>query len=286
MLEIRNISKSFGNKKVLDDISFSVGKGEIVSVLGKNGGGKTTLFKTILGILEPDSGTVMLDGRPLKLTETGYLPEERSLYYDCTVFKQLRHFALLKGLKARQADREVEEWLDITDMQEYRDTIPLKLSKGNQQKIQLIVALSGNPSVLVLDEPWTGLDIDNMELFEKLIKREKKENRVILLSSHLHQQVQRICDRFIYIEDGKIRINVTRRELEESENRTVMVTYDRGFYLQDDDILKETYLDNRVRYIIRNEPAAKRIAGFLGEYPEVRGIEIRRMTISDLLEGR
>ena len=285
MLELRNVSKSYGDRKVLKDISFTAEKGQIISVLGKNGGGKTTLFKTILGLLEPDEGTVTYNGRVLRLREAGYLPEERSLYYDCSIYRQLKHFGLLKEVSRNSIDKEIDYWLDRTDTQEYRDLIPLKLSKGNQQKIQLITALIGDPDILVLDEPWTGLDVENTDLFKKLIVEARNKGKTILLSSHLHQQIHEICDRFIWLNDGKVQLDITRKEMEENETRVVSVTYERSFYLQDDDILREIYLDRKVKYIVRNETAAKRIAGFLNDYHEVIGIEQRRLTISDLLEG-
>lgn len=284
MLEINTIKKTFGERTVLDNISFNAQKGQIVSVLGRNGSGKTTLFKTILGLLEPDSGSILFNGRPLKLHEAGYLPEERSLYYDCPVYRQLKHFGLLKGIGKNSIDKEIDRWLDRTGTQEYRDTIPLKLSKGNRQKIQLIAALLADPPLLILDEPWTGLDIDNTELFRKLISEEKRKGKVIILSSHLHQQVQQMCDRFIWLNDGKIQLDVSQKEMEESETRVVCATYDKSFYLQDDDIIKEIYLDKQIKYIVRNNEAACRIAGYLRDYTEVIGLEQRKLTITDLLE--
>lgn len=286
MLEVRDVSKSFGDKKVLEKISIKADRGEAVSVLGKNGGGKTTLFKIILGLLEADEGTVTFDGKPLRLKDIGYLPEERSLYYDCPVEKQLRHFGLLKGVRKEELNGIIDYWLHRTGTWQYRDTIPLKLSKGNQQKIQMIVALLNDPEIIVLDEPWTGLDVNNIELFQKLISEQKYKNKLILLSSHQHQQVQRICDRYIYLNNGKTAVNITRKDLENSEYRSLSVTYKNGYYLQDDDILKEIYLDNKCTYIVRNETAAKRLAQTVSNYPEVTGIELRRLNINDLIEGK
>ena len=144
MLAVKDLHKSYGNKEVLRGVSFTVSKGQIVSLLGSNGSGKTTTFKCLLNLTDHDEGSIRYNGARPDRRKMGYLPEERSLFFDVEVFRQLKYLGMLKGMNPDDADREISYWMDRLKVSQYRQEIPLKLSKGNQQKIQLIMCLLGN----------------------------------------------------------------------------------------------------------------------------------------------
>ena len=283
MLEIRELHKGYKNKEVLKGISFRCQRGEIVSLLGANGSGKTTLFKTILGLLKPDKGEVLLDGMPLNRKEAGYLPEERSLFQDCTVERQLRLMAAMKGIKKESDEQNIEHWLTRLDLKKYEHKKPFELSKGNQQKVQLAMELISEPSCVIMDEPWTGLDRDNIEIFQKTLLELKRKDCVILLSSHQHQQVQQICDRYLYLQGGKLTINVTREQLRNSQWRIVSVEAEEPFYFADDDILQEYRQSGRISYLTAGERQGYRLMEKLRKCREVSSFALRRININDLL---
>ena len=159
MLAVKDLHKSYGNKEVLRGVSFTVSKGQIVSLLGSNSSGKTTTFKCLLNLTNHDEDSIRYNGARPDRRKMGYLPEERSLFFDVEVFRQLKYMGMLKGMNPDDAEREISYWMDRLKVSQYRQEIPLKLSKGNQQKIQLIMCLLGNPEIIIMDEPWTGAGI-------------------------------------------------------------------------------------------------------------------------------
>ena len=253
MLEVRELRKSYGDREVLKGVSFSAGPGEIISFLGSNGSGKTTTFLIMLGLLEKDGGSVLYNRRvpPGKLT--GFLPEERSMYHDCSVERQLRLFGRLKGMKDSQINARMDYWISVTGMEQYLNVSPAALSKGNQQKIQLIITLLHDPKLIIMDEPWTGLDKDNMTMFSRIIQKEKLKRKIIILSSHQHQEVQNICDRFLHLQDGVIDADITSDELGRLTQR-VVVTERRGDLLMPDDSVIMTLTEgNKQLYVVSDE---------------------------------
>ena len=285
MLEVRNLRKKYGDREVLSSLSFKAQKGEIVSLLGANGSGKTTTFKIMLGLLKADEGEVTYNRRKLDVRKMGYLPEERSMMYDVTVERQLMFFGKLKGMSEGNIRSEIDHWMDKTKTVRYRDMLPMQLSKGNQQKIQLIISLLHDPDVVIMDEPWTGLDQSNIALFQRVLDEQRKAGKIIVLSSHQHQQVQDICDRYLYLKDGKIRINVTRKQLENDRRRTVRFVNDRDLTITRDQAITKQRNGNVTACIVQDEEKADALLKTVRSVSNVTSYSVAPMTISDLIEA-
>ncbi|MBR2791676.1 MAG: ATP-binding cassette domain-containing protein [Erysipelotrichaceae bacterium] len=285
MLEVRNLRKKYGDREVLSSLSFKAQKGEIVSLLGANGSGKTTTFKIMLGLLKADEGEVTYNRRKLDIRKMGYLPEERSMMYDVTVERQLMFFGKLKGMSEGNIRSEIDHWLDKTKTVRYRDMLPMQLSKGNQQKIQLIISLLHDPDVVIMDEPWTGLDQSNIALFQRVLDEQRKAGKIIVLSSHQHQQVQDICDRYLYLKDGKIRINVTRKQLENDRRRTVRFVNDRDLTITREQAITKQRSGNVTACIVQDEEKADTLLKTVRSNSNVISYSVAPMTISDLIEA-
>ena len=222
MLEINNLQKSFQRKIALDDISLSVGKGEIYGLLGPNGAGKTTLIRIINQIIEADSGTIRFNGQLMtqkQLAQIGYLPEERGLYKNMQVEEQLIFLAQLRGLTKNEAQRNVTHWLTKFGIQDWRSKRVESLSKGMAQKVQFIAALVHDPQLLVLDEPLSGFDPVNVELILTEMKELKASGKTIILSTHNMQSVDEICDRASLIHEAKKLAEDTVWNLREQHNQ-------------------------------------------------------------------
>ena len=285
MLEVRNLRKKYGDREVLSSLSFKAQKGEIVSLLGANGSGKTTTFKIMLGLIKADEGEVTYNRRKMDVRKMGYLPEERSMMYDVTVERQLMFFGKLKGMSEGNIRSEIDHWLDKTKTVRYRDMLPMQLSKGNQQKIQLIISLLHDPDLVIMDEPWTGLDQSNIALFQRVLDEQRKAGKIIVLSSHQHQQVQDICDRYLYLKDGKIRINVTRKQLENDRRRTVRFVNDRDLTITRDQAITKQRNGNVTACIVQDEEKADTLLKTVRSVSNVTSYSVAPMAISDLIEA-
>ncbi|MEY3844690.1 MAG: hypothetical protein RL293_1112 [Bacteroidota bacterium] len=222
MLEINNLQKSFQRKIALDDISLTVGKGEIYGLLGPNGAGKTTLIRIINQIIEADAGTIRFNGQLMtqsQLAQIGYLPEERGLYKNMQIEEQLIFLAQLRGLTKNEAQRNVTHWLTKFGIQDWRTKRVESLSKGMAQKVQFIAALVHDPQLLVLDEPLSGFDPVNVELILTEMKELKASGKTIILSTHNMQSVDEICDRASLIHEAKKLAEDTVWNLREQHNQ-------------------------------------------------------------------
>ena len=186
LLELRDICKSFGEKQVLKGISFKAQSGKAFGLLGRNGAGKTTTIRILMNVFPPDSGEVLIDGKPLDYDRIGigYLPEERGLYPKKTILDQLVYFSVLKGMSRKQAVSAIDMWLERLEMTEYRNRRLDTLSKGNQQKIQLITALAHDPDIIILDEPFSGLDPVNAMMLKDVVREQLQKGKIVLFSSH------------------------------------------------------------------------------------------------------
>lgn len=207
-LEFRNVDKSFGEKEVLKGISFSAESGKAFGLLGRNGAGKTTTIRILMDVFPANGGEVLIDGKAIDYEKTkfGYLPEERGLYPKKLIFDQLEYFAELKGMSHKQAVKAVDFWLERLEMSEYRNKRLDTLSKGNQQKIQLITALAHDPQIIILDEPFSGLDPVNAMLLKDVVKEQIKQGKIVLFSSHQMSYIEEFCDSIAIINAGKIAI--------------------------------------------------------------------------------
>lgn len=203
---VSHVSKSFGGTKAVEDVSFEVFGGEIFGLLGPNGAGKTTTIRIMLGIFGADAGQVSILGGPLtmqKLDSIGYLPEERGLYRDQRLDSTLLYFATLKGMSRGAAEDRLTEWLRRMDLLEYRTRKVQELSKGMQQKAQLIATLLHEPEILIIDEPFTGLDPVNTRLVKDIIEEQRRAGRTIIMSTHQMYQVEALCSRIVLVNRGR-----------------------------------------------------------------------------------
>lgn len=206
MLEVKNITKYYGDFKAVDNLSFTVNKGEIFGLLGVNGAGKTTTFRMIMGLLEPSSGSIKLDNKPIDYTVTdkiGFLTEERSLLTKLTVKEQCEYYGALKNMCKEEVDKKLDKLLKRFEIEEYKDKKIKELSKGNQQKIQFITAILNDPKLLILDEPFSGLDPFNVELFKEVIIEMANKGSIIIFSSHRMEHVELFCEKIVILMHGQ-----------------------------------------------------------------------------------
>lgn len=220
-LTAENITKSFGAKQVLKGIHLGVESGRALGLLGRNGAGKTTMIRIIMQVFPADSGRVLLDGKPLDTNQIkiGYLPEERGLYPKKVILEQLLYFAALRGVSARQAKKDALRLLDRLGMGEYANKKLDTLSKGNQQKIQLIATLICEPQIVILDEPFSGLDPVNAMLLEDLVKECIQQGKIVFFSSHQMNYVEEFCNEIAILNQGKIVLSGNIREIKRRYER-------------------------------------------------------------------
>jgi ABC-2 type transport system ATP-binding protein len=224
-LIIDSVSKRFGEVLALDDVSLEIKPGEIFGFLGANGAGKTTAMRIVLDILRPDSGTVAWNGLPnteVSRGTWGYLPEERGLYAKMKVLDQLVFFAKLHGVKPKEAARETREWLERFRIPEYADRRAEQLSKGNQQKIQFIAAILHDPQVLLMDEPFTGLDPINVALLKEAFLEMKDRGKTIIFSTHQMETVEEMCQSIAILDRGRVVVGGAVRDVRRSTGRQVV----------------------------------------------------------------
>lgn len=209
ILELKNIEKSFGEKKVLTGVSFKAEGGKVFGLLGRNGAGKTTSIRILMDVFPANSGEVLIDGKPINYNKVGigYLPEERGLYPKKTIIDQLTYFAELKGMSHKAAAKAVDYWLERLGMMEYRNKRLDTLSKGNQQKIQLVTALAHDPDIVILDEPFSGLDPVNAMLLKDVVKEQISKGKIVLFSSHQMSYIEEFCDSIAILNAGKVALH-------------------------------------------------------------------------------
>jgi len=221
-LDVHQISKSFGAKEVLQKVSFTAAQGSALGLLGRNGAGKTTTIRIIMDVFPPDEGDVRIDGRHLRSSnlKIGYLPEERGLYPKIPIDHQLIYLARLRGLSAKAARQSVLLWLERLSMTEYLKKKLETLSKGNQQKIQLALALLADPDLIILDEPFSGLDPVNALLLKEIIKEQVDLGKIVIFSSHQMNYVEEFCDSVALLNGGRIVLSGNLRDIKRSYDRS------------------------------------------------------------------
>lgn len=225
ILEVKNIYKSFGEKSVLKDVSFTVEGGKAFGLLGRNGAGKTTTIRILMNVFPADSGEILIDGKTIDHDKIGigYLPEERGLYPKKLIIDQLTYFAELKGMAKKDAIKAVDYWLEKLGVSEYRNKRLDTLSKGNQQKIQLITALAHNPEIVILDEPFSGLDPVNAMLLKNVVKEQINQGKIVLFSSHQMSYIEEFCDDIAIINSGKVVLSGDLKEIKRNYPRNKLV---------------------------------------------------------------
>lgn len=285
-LELKNIRKSFGEKKVLKDVSFRAASGRAFGLLGRNGAGKTTSIRILMDVFPPDEGEILFSGKPLdhKKLQLGYLPEERGLYPKKKIIDQLVYFAMLKGMNRRSAIKAADCWLKRLDMEEHRNKRLDTLSKGNQQKIQLITALAHDPQVIVLDEPFSGLDPVNAMLLKDVVKEEIAKGKIVLFSSHQMHYIEEFCDSIAILNGGAVVLSGELHEIKRcyprsrlvvrsSQNRQIVDALPLACAIEEDGAL----------YITLNDPADKQhVMAHLTETYDIDEIRVFEPSLNDI----
>ncbi|MBR2460814.1 MAG: ATP-binding cassette domain-containing protein [Clostridia bacterium] len=227
ILELKSIDKSFGKKQVLKGVSFTAEGGKAFGLLGRNGAGKTTSIRILMNVFPADSGEVLIDGKPIDYGKIGigYLPEERGLYPKKLIIDQLVYFAELKGMNGKDAVRSVDYWLGRLGMSEYRNKRLDTLSKGNQQKIQLITALAHDPRIVILDEPFSGLDPVNAMLLKDVVKEQISMGKIVLFSSHQMSYIEEFCDSIAIINAGRVALSGDLHDIKRNYVRDKLVVF-------------------------------------------------------------
>jgi ABC-2 type transport system ATP-binding protein len=228
IIQVTNISKRFGATQAVDNLSFTIQPGEIFGLLGPNGAGKTTTIRMILDIFRPDSGEISIFGGPMeeeKKNHIGYLPEERGLYQDIPLHRCLSFLASLKGMDDQKINALLDEYLEQFDLLQVRDKKVKELSKGMQQKAQLITALIHDPELVIIDEPFTSLDPVNTEMVKDILETKRDEGKSIIMSTHQMNQVEELCDRILLIDHGRRILYGTLQEIQNQfSSKDILVT--------------------------------------------------------------
>ena len=286
MLKVEQVSKKYGNKTVLNKISFNLKKGDCFGLLGSNGAGKSTTIRIILGILNKSDGKVTYNDKEVsrKSVNFGYLPEERGLYPKTKVIDQLLYFAALKNMPKDKALKEINELAKILKIEEYLNMEAEKLSKGNQQKVQILIAFQNDPELIILDEPFSGLDPVNSLLVADLI-RKKKKDKIIVLSSHQMSIVEEFCTDILILDRGitKLKGNLINIKNEYSDSKLEVITIKNI-----DEKIKKAKLDiiNKVgssyTLSIKNKDDAYKLLKLLDDNDQVIKFEILKPNLNDI----
>lgn len=260
-LKVEKVSKYFDNKLVVDNISFEINEPGVFGLLGTNGAGKTTTIRMILGIIKKDSGEITWNGKKVerKNVNFGYLPEERGIYPKTKIFEQLLYFAELKGMKIEDASKEIKYWMERLKVDEYQNMQAEKLSKGNQQKVQFISAILNNPELIVLDEPFSGLDPVNTELLKEVILELVKKGKYIIMSSHQMTSIEEFCKAVVITNKGKTVLKGNLKEIKNSyPARKLEINSDRDItsYIKDAGMIVEKNIDNNYQIKVEKEEQA------------------------------
>lgn len=224
-LQIKDLHKSFGENHVLKGISLTAESGKALGLLGRNGAGKTTTIRILLNIFQGDSGEIWLDGKPMDKTKTriGYLPEERGMYPKKKILDQLVYFAELKGIGHKEAVQKCKAWLERLDLSSSANKRLDTLSKGNQQKVQLITALIDDPDIIVLDEPFSGLDPVNARVLEEVVREQISNDKIIFFSGHQMNYIEEFCDNIAILNHGEIVVHGTLDDIRHTYPRNKLI---------------------------------------------------------------
>ncbi len=289
LLKVEGVSKTFEAVRAVDHVSFSVGRGEILGFLGPNGAGKTTTIRMILGIFHPDSGTIRCslagEGNHAPKERTGYLPEERGLYSDAKVLDLLVYFGELKGLARAEARDRARQWLKRFDLLDWESKKIEKLSKGMQQKIQFTASILHRPDLVVLDEPFSGLDPVNQNLLYEIIAGLKEENVAVLLSSHRMNLVEALCDRIFLIHNGRRVLYGDLEEIKESHGEhAVRIRFEGdGSGLASLDGVTDLKLEEgRAAFTLERGVSPDTFVRSLPETIEIRALSVDRPPLHDI----
>ena len=284
-IELKNINKSFDKKHILKDISFSIKSGRALGFLGRNGAGKTTTIRILMDIFRGDTGEILLDGKKFNREEykIGYLPEERGMYQKVNILDQLIYFGELRGMIRKSAKESGEKLLKKLGIAEYANKKLETLSKGNQQKVQLAEALITDPDIIILDEPFSGLDPVNAQSLKNIIKENIAKDKIVIFSSHQMSQVEEFCQDIVFIKAGRIIKNCSLEELksEYSGNKYIINTTDNdklkkileknkiSYYEEKEIIIENSNLLDIEKLILKNDIVIEKIAKYQKTLEEI-----------------
>ena len=287
-LMLKNVSKTFVGKKAVDNISFNLEKPGVYGLLGTNGAGKTTTIRMLLGIIKKDSGEITWKGKAVerKNVKFGYLPEERGVYPKTKIFDQLMYFAELKGMKKEEAADSINKWAKELKVEEYLQMPAEKLSKGNQQKIQFMTAIIHDPELVVLDEPFSGLDPVNTEILKNIIVNVIKNGKYIIMSAHQMATIEEFCSDILILNKGKTVLQGNLKEIKETypANRVeIDVKQDITSYIKEIGLEIETETNNNYTIKISDEEKAHKLLNkLIADGIKVDKFEIKKPTLNDI----
>ncbi len=287
-LTIKNVSKSYGDKKVVDNISLEISKPGVYGLLGTNGAGKTTTIRMLLGILKKDEGEITWNGKEVerKHVNFGYLPEERGVYPKVNVYTQLMYFAKLKGMKEEKADEAIKYWMKRLEVEEYMNMTAEKLSKGNQQKIQFITAVVHDPELIVLDEPFSGLDPVNTEIIRNVILELIKKGKYIIMSAHQMSVVEEFCTDILILNKGKTVLQGNLKQIKDSyKANKIYISTKQDIKEYVNELNLNIYLekDNEYEIDIKEEEQGYKLFNELAKNNvQVEKFEIRKPSLHDI----
>lgn len=285
-LVLKNVSKSYSGKKVVDNISLTLDKPCVYGLLGTNGAGKTTTIRMLLGIIKKDYGEITWNGKNVerKNVNFGYLPEERGVYQKTQIYEQLMYFAELKGMDKKEAEKEIKEWAKRLKVEEYLNQTAEKLSKGNQQKIQFMTAIIHNPELVVLDEPFSGLDPVNTEIIKNIIIDLVRDGKYVIMSAHQMTTIEEFCSDILILNKGRTVLQGNLKDIRNSypANRLIVETNkDLSKYLKEFQI--ENTIDNKYVLKIDNEEKAHNLLSeIVKDGVLVNKFEIMKPTLNDI----
>lgn len=288
-LKVSNVDKSFAGKKAVDNISFEIDKPGVFGLLGTNGAGKTTTIRMLLGIINKDKGVISWNGKDVKRKHVnfGYMPEERGVYPKTKIFDQLMYFAELKGMRKSKAEDAIKYWLKKLEIEEYINMPAEKLSKGNQQKVQFVIAVMHDPELIVLDEPFSGLDPVNTEILKKIILELVREGKYIIMSSHQMTSIEEFCTDILILNRGKTILKGNLKDIKNSypANKLEIIA-NKNIDNEIEKLGFDRYenIDNRYNVAINSEENANRLFKNLALIEDLNIIkfELKKPSLNDI----
>lgn len=259
MLAVEHLTKYYGTKVGVKDLSFKIKKGRILGILGSNGSGKTTTFRVLLGLIEKDEGKITYEGNLLDFSDKclfGYLPEEKSMLRDLKVKDQISYLARLKKIGNEKIEAQMDYWLAYLHIERYRNAKVRSLSKGNMQLVQLACALIHQPKILIFDEPLNGLDLENVGLFKRLCENLKKEGRIILISSHQYNNIEDLVDDVVYLDRGDTCFKGNLKNLKKKYPQRILVLDEDIIDEKDDGVISVEKIGHQYHIKLENENVA------------------------------
>lgn len=288
MLKVENVTKKYGDLTAVNNLSFEVGDGEIFGLLGLNGAGKTTTFRMILGLLDDYTGNITIDGKHIdyKISDKiGFLTEERSLLTKMTVLEQIKYYGVLKSIPENMIEKKLDYWLERFGISEYKNKKIKELSKGNQQKVQFISAIINEPKLLILDEPFSGLDPLNVELFKSVILDLKKKGTSIIFSSHRMEHVELFCEKLVVLVKGKSVLQGKLTDIKKNykkKNLIIRGDIDPDELSKQDGVLKIEKINKEYIVSISSEEYVQKLFKFIAKYDNIMKFSVEDPSLNEI----